>query len=147
MPQSYVKIWVHAVFSTKERQPLIEEKIAVKVHQLLRDELKTVNCYVQIINGMPDHVHILFLLNPQKSLSEVMKNLKGGSSHTINQENMTREKFAWQGGYGAFSVNYNRMHIVESYIKNQQKHHAEKDFQAEWDYFLTSHGFAVTNED
>ncbi len=147
MPQSYVKIWVHAVFSTKYRQPIIEEKVAPKIYQYIKEELNAMNCYTQIINGMPDHVHILFLLNPQKSLSEVMKNLKGSSSHTINQENLTPEKFAWQNGYGAFSVSDNRMHIVEKYIKNQQQHHAVKSFQDEWDYFLTTHGFAVVEND
>ncbi|MCU0392192.1 MAG: IS200/IS605 family transposase, partial [Thermoflexibacter sp.] len=118
--QSYVKIWVHTVFSTKNRQPLISSKIEAKVHQLLKDELITMGCFVQIINGMEDHVHLLFLLNNQKSIAEVMKNVKGATSHTINQENMTHEKFAWQGGYGALSVSDRRVGEVEKYIKNQQ---------------------------
>jgi putative transposase len=145
--QSYVKIWVHAVFSTKNRQPLISSKIESKVHQLLKDELIAMGCFVQIVNGVEDHVHLLFLLNNQKSIAEVMKNVKGATSHTINQENMTREKFAWQGGYGAFSVSDRRIGEVEKYIKNQQQHHAEKSFKEEWDYFVSSHGFSVVEEE
>ncbi len=147
MPQSYVKIWVHAVFSTKNRQPLISDKIATKVHQLVKDELIAAGCFVQAVNGVEDHIHLLFLLNNQKSIAEVMKNVKGSTSHAINQENLTREKFAWQNGYGAFSVSDNRKHIVEKYIKNQQQHHATKNFQEEWNGFLTSHGFAVVEDD
>ena len=90
---------------------------------------------------MPDHVHCLFLLNPQKSISEVIKQIKGSSSHFINQSNLAIGKFAWQTGYGAFSVSESVVEKVYRYILNQKKHHQKKSFQQEYDAFLKLYGF------
>src|SRR4051812_43847737 len=104
MPHSYNKIWIHAIWSTKERIPLIHHGIEQKLYQFLSDQLRELGCPVRIINGMPDHIHCLFLLSPQKSIADVIKQIKGSSSHYINQGNLIKEKFAWQTGYAAYSV-------------------------------------------
>ena len=101
MPHSYNKIWIHAIWATKERIPIIHSNIEYKIHQFISEQLRAQGCLVRIINGMPDHIHCLFLLSPQKSIAEVIKQIKGSSSHYINQNDLTSKKFAWQTGYAA----------------------------------------------
>ena len=120
MPHSYYNIWIHAVFSTKERQPLITSEIENQLYSCLYTEFKSMGCALRIVNGLPDHVHCLFLLGPKRSISEVIKHIKGLSSHFINSQYSTAEKFAWQKGYAAFSVSESRLDIVYQYIKNQK---------------------------
>jgi REP element-mobilizing transposase RayT len=76
---------------------------------------------VRIINGMPDHVHCLLLLNPNKAVTEIIKQVKGSCSHEINKQNIIKEKFAWQTGYAAYSVSESVLEKVFQYIKNQKK--------------------------
>ena len=99
MPHSYNKIWIHAIWATKERMPIIHSNIEYKIHQFIYEQLRAQGCLVRIINGMPDHIHCLFLLSPQKSIAEVIKQIKGSSSHYVNQNDLTSKKFAWQTGY------------------------------------------------
>jgi putative transposase len=73
MSKSYSKIWVHAVWSTKNRMPLIEPRMEQKLFVFLREELKKMGCMVSIVNGMPNHVHCLFGINPQKSITDIIK--------------------------------------------------------------------------
>ena len=84
MPHSFNKIWIHAIWSTKERQPLISSTAENKIHNFLREELIEIGCPVRIINGMPDHVHSLFLLNPKKAVAEIIQICKR-SFFTFNQ--------------------------------------------------------------
>jgi REP element-mobilizing transposase RayT len=140
MPHSFNKIWIHAIWATKDRKPLIHLSIEQKIHQFLSEQLRTQGCPVRIINGMPDHVHCLFLLNPQNSTAGVIKQIKGSSSHFINQNNLIPEKFAWQTGYAAYSVSESVVEKVYQYIKNQKQHHQKKTFQKEFDEFLKLYG-------
>lgn len=139
MPHSYNKIWIHAIFGTKYRTHFLNAGIEKEVHQIIKDKLRELGCPVRIINGMPDHVHCLFLLNPQKSIMEVMKIVKGSSSYYINQNKLIDEKFTWQIGYGAFSVSQSVMVRAFNYIKNQKEHHRKKDFKDEYAEFLELH--------
>ena len=91
-------------------------------------------------NGMPDHIHCLFLLSPQKSIADAIKQIKGSSSHYINQNNLIVEKFAWQTGYAAYSVSQSVVDKVFHYINNQKKHHQKKTFAQEHDEFLKLYG-------
>ena len=90
---------------------------------------------------MPDHMHCLFLLSPQKSIADIIKQIKGSSSHYINQNNLIDDKFAWQTGYAAYSVSESVVEKVYEYIKNQKQHHAKKTFQQEYDEFIKIYGF------
>jgi len=143
MPHSYNKIWIHAVWATKHRSPFIQFNIEREIHDYMRAQLREMGCPVRIINGMPDHVHCLFLLNPQKSISEVVKQIKGSSSHFINQKDLTSEKFAWQTGYAAFSVSESGVENVFKYIQNQKRHHLKKTFEEEYNEFLRLYSFEV----
>jgi REP element-mobilizing transposase RayT len=141
MPHSFNKIWIHAIWSTKERLPFIRSEIESKMHEFMRSQFVEIGCPVRIINGMPDHVHCLFLLNPQKSISEVIKQIKGSSSHWINEQDLIADKFSWQTGYAAYSVSESILERVNLYIKNQKQHHKQKSFQQEYESFLKLYGF------
>jgi REP element-mobilizing transposase RayT len=141
MSHSFNKIWIHAIWATKNRTPFITKNIESKIHDFMGEQLREIGCPVRIINGMPDHIHCLFLLNPQKSISEVIKQIKGSSSHFINQNNFIPEKFAWQTGYAAYSVSESVLERVFQYIQNQKNHHHKKTFQEEYNNFLQLYGF------
>jgi len=140
MPHSFNKLWIHAIWATKNRQELLDFSIENQVFDYIRDEFISLGCPVRIINGMPDHIHVLFLLNPQKSIAEVIKQAKGSSSHSINGVDLMLEKFAWQTGYAAYSVSESQLEVVYNYIKNQKQHHLKKNGQHEFDEFVKSHG-------
>ena len=99
MSHSFNKIWIHAIWTTKGRISFIQNSIEPRLHQFIKEQLREQGCIVRIVNGMPDHIHVLFLLNPRLSISELIKQIKGSSSHFINQNNFISEKFTWQTGY------------------------------------------------
>jgi REP element-mobilizing transposase RayT len=140
MSHSFNKIWIHAIWSTKERLPLIHESVEEKLYSFVESQLKDLGCLLKIINGTSNHIHCLFLLSPQKSIAEIIKQVKGSSSHFINQQNVIPEKFAWQTGYAAYSVSESVVEKVHEYIKNQKRHHQKKTFQQEYDAFLKLYG-------
>lgn len=140
MSQSFTKLWIHVIWSTKNRRELIDFSIEKKLYDFIWQELTELGCPVRIINGMPDHVHVLFLQNPQKNISEIVKQIKGSSSHFINREELILEKFAWQTGYAAFSVSESQLDVAYQYIKNQKQHHLKKNGQDEFDEFVRLHG-------
>ncbi len=140
MPHSFNKIWIHAIWSTKDRHPFILSNVVHKIYHFISEQFREQGCPVNIINGMPDHVHCLFLLSPQKSIAEVIKQIKGSSSHYINQNNLIVDKFSWQTGYAAYSVSESVVDKVHNYIHNQKQHHAKKTFQQEYDEFIKLYG-------
>jgi len=139
MSHSFSKLWVHAIWSTKDRRPLIQPQIETKIYDYVRLQFSELECSVVAINGMSDHIHCLFLLNPKKSVAEIIKQIKGSSSHFINQKNLTIEKFTWQTGYAAFSVSESTLKKVFQYIQNQKSHHQKMNFQHEYNQFLALH--------
>lgn len=88
---------------------------------------------------MEDHIHVLFLMNMQKSIAEVIKHVKGSSSHLINQQNLTQQKFVWQKGYAAYSVSESQLDKVYYYIKNQKIHHSKHNFEEEYNQLVSLH--------
>ena len=140
MSQSFTKLWIHAIWATKNRQELIGFSIEKTLYDFIWQELTELGCPVRIINGMPDHVHVLFLQNPQKTISDIVKQIKGSSSHFMNRGEFILEKFAWQTGFGAFSVSESQLDAVCNYIKNQKQHHLKKNGQDEFDEFVKLHG-------
>lgn len=139
MSHSFYKIWLHVVFSTKNREPLIIKEKEQTIYNFISDQLSELGCPVRIINGMPDHIHLLFLQNPQKSIAEIIKQIKGSSSHWINQQQIIKHQFAWQTGYGVFSVSESQLEKAYLYIKNQKEHHQKKTFMEEYDEFIKYH--------
>ena len=141
MPHSYNKIWIHAIYATKDRAPLITLDTEQVIYDHIRDQLIELGCPVKIINGMPEHVHLLFLLNPQKAVSDVLKQIKEDTTHWINEQNLTKEKFAWQKDHAAYSISESQLGKVYNYILNQKQHHKKKTFTQEYESFIKLHGF------
>jgi len=123
MSQSYNQIWIHAIWTTKEREPLIETGIEFQIYEYMQQQYTDFGCPVRIINGIPDHVHSLFLLNPKKPVMDVFKQVKGATSHWVNENKLIAEKFYWQSGYAAYSISESHVEKVFQYIKNQKIHH------------------------
>ncbi|MBX2930034.1 MAG: IS200/IS605 family transposase [Saprospiraceae bacterium] len=145
MAHSKSKNWIHLIFSTKNRGPLITAEVEPAIHEQLRHQFIKMNCPVDTINGISDHVHILFLLHPQKALSDVVKQVKGASSHFVNHSDLMPYKFAWGVGYAAYSVSESGVPAVRKYIQNQKEHHRKRSFEEEYQAFLRLHG--LENED
>lgn len=141
MSHSLNKVWIHAIWATKKRLPLISFSIDQKVYDFMYKEFEKMACKARIINGMPDHIHCLFLLNSQKSVADVLKQIKGSTSHHINSEGLINEKFSWQTGYAAYSVSESQQEKVYQYIKNQKQHHLKRSFEEEYNEFLQKFGF------
>ncbi|MBK7291491.1 MAG: IS200/IS605 family transposase [Chitinophagaceae bacterium] len=142
MSHSYNRLWIHAIWSTKDRHSLITPAIENILYDQLKNQFIESGCSISIINGAADHVHCLFLLNHKKALADIIKQVKGASSHWINQQDIITEKFAWQTGYAAYSVSESVFDKVYQYILNQKKHHTKKTFVKEYEEFIAVHGLS-----
>jgi len=132
MPASLTKIWIHAFFSTKDRMPLIDAAFESELHTHIRQHLENdLHCFLQTINGTPDHLHMLFLLNPNCAVKDILKNIKGESSHWVNSNDFIDSKFAWQKAYTAVSVANSLAKEVERYIDRQKEYHQSLTFLEE----------------
>jgi putative transposase len=140
MPHSLLRLWIHAVWTTKNRTPLLPDSSRTNIMDHIKLKFEELGCRVLIINGTKNHLHALFLLCNDRSVAEVMKMVKGESSHWINQQNFFDYKFAWQTGYGCFSVSESMVKRVEEYIRTQEEHHKKMTFQEEYGQFLQRHG-------
>lgn len=140
MPQSLSQIFIHLVFSTKHRQPYLNETISAELYAymaaVLHDECKSP---ARIIGGVDDHVHVLLNLSRTLSISSVVEAIKTSTSKWIKTKGCEFAGFAWQAGYGAFSVSASNLDTVIRYIKDQRSHHAKASFQDELRGLLTKH--------
>ncbi len=136
MGQSLNKVYVHLVFSTKYRQPLITDFIKEELFNYLGGICKNMVCNPIQVGGYKDHVHILCLLSKKIALMDLLEKVKSNSSKWIKTKGKEFENFYWQNGYGAFSVNPKLIDIVQKYIINQEEHHKKKTFQKEFLAFL-----------
>jgi len=136
MGQSLVRNYVHIVFSTKHRQPLIDAAVESDLHNYLGGICNNLSCQVISVGGYTDHIHILCLLSKKIPLMKLLEEIKGHSSKWIKSRGDSYQKFYWQDGYGAFSVNPVQVDKVIAYIANQHEHHRKKTFQEEFRAFL-----------
>lgn len=136
MGQSLVKNYVHIVFSTKHRQPLITESVEQELYAYLGGICNKMESQPIKIGGYTDHVHILCMVSKKIALMKLLEELKSHSSKWIKTKGKAFEKFYWQNGYSAFSVNPAEVEVVINYIANQKEHHSKKTFQEEYRAFL-----------
>ena len=136
MGQSLVKNYIHIIFSTKLRAPLILESIENELYSYIGGICKQLECYPVKIGGYIDHIHILCMLSKKIPLMKLLEEIKAHSSKWIKTKDDTLKKFYWQNGYGAFSVNPYEVDKVIAYIENQKEHHRKKTFQEEYRAFL-----------
>ena len=142
MPQSLVKLSVHIIFSTKSRQPVIDQEIENALHSYLGGICNGLDCFPIKIGGHKDHVHILSNLSKKITLIKFLEELKSHSSLWIKTQNDRYKNFYWQGGYGAFSVSPQHMEIVKQYIESQHEHHKTITFQDEYRRILRENNVA-----
>ncbi len=132
MSQSLVKNYLHLVFSTKNRMAWLPLECRPSLFSYQSGILKSFECPVIEINGVEDHVHILFLLSKNHALKSIVEELKKGSSKWMKTPDGTHNSnFYWQGGYGGFSVSQSKVAVVRKYIQNQEEHHRKVSFQDE----------------
>jgi putative transposase len=136
MPQSLSKVYVHIVFSTKNRKHLIDEFIEPSLYEYLGGICKGLECYPVRIGGYSNHIHVLCLLSRKVTQMKLVEELKKQSSKWIKTKGITYSHFYWQNGYGFFSVNYTKTDKVIDYIEKQHEHHKQKNFQNEFLAFL-----------
>lgn len=139
MSQTFYKLWVHLVWGTKDSQPLLTKEIRPMVFEHIKGKAWLEGYHLDTINGVADHIHCLMSLSPRFSISEVANKLKGESSHWINAEKLTKIHFAWQGGFGAFSVSESQIGRIREYIANQEQHHAKQSYAEEVQEFITTY--------
>ncbi|MCC7306389.1 MAG: IS200/IS605 family transposase [Acidobacteria bacterium] len=130
MPSTHTSLYFHLVFSTKNRAKLITEHLRNDLYGYLGGTVKNLGGVALVIGGIEDHVHLLVGLNATRRLDHFMRELKASSSGWVRRE--LNPKFAWQTGYGAFTVSAGNLERVKSYIRNQEEHHKGKDFQTEY---------------
>ncbi len=131
MPKTFNSIWVHIVFSTKDRIPYLTWNIRGEVCEWIKKHGNEEGIQIDVVNGFEDHLHLLIKLKTSQSAAEVVKWIKGSSSFWLNQKYNWEKGFAWQEGYGVFSVSQSDINQVRSYIFNQEKHHKTKSYTIE----------------
>jgi putative transposase len=146
MPGVLHKIWLHVVLSTFNSDPIINSKLEPFLYKHLQHLLKESGCSPLIINGMPEHVHLLVLINPDKSISEIVRQVKKESAQTINLAKLTETDFVWQNGYAAYSVSESQVDKVKEYISMQKEYHKKISFKEESEKFLQAHKLEMINE-
>ncbi|MGH9874992.1 MAG: IS200/IS605 family transposase [Pyrinomonadaceae bacterium] len=137
---SYSRCWIHLVWTTLDREPMLTKPAAARASEFLDGYSLEKGIYMKINYFNPEHVHALIDLPTSKSIEDVVKLLKGSSSHWINEQKLLRGKFAWGRGYGAFSVSHSDVGRVAGYIANQEKHHHKKTFREEFQLFVNKYG-------
>jgi len=139
MPQSLVKNYIHIAFSTKYREEILRKEDRNEIFSYMAGILNNLNCTPIIVGGVSDHVHVLCLLEKTLSVSVLLDKLKANSSKWIKSLGQHYINFAWQRGYGSFSVSQSKVDVVRNYIANQERHHGQETFKEEFINLLEKH--------
>ena len=139
MPSTHTSLHFHLIFATKDRFPLIAKECQLRLHAYLGGLVRHLGAVPDEINGMTDHVHLLVGLRPTHCLADVLQDIKSNSSKWVHDE-IGSSKFAWQTGYGGFTVSPSQLEAVRKYIRQQEAQHRQKTFQEEYVELLTRSG-------
>ncbi len=140
MPQSLSRVIVHLVFSTKERRPFLDDRIRANVHAYLATVTRNAGCDCLRVGGTEDHVHLAIHLGRTIMIAALVERLKTASSKWLKAQATELSDFAWQRGYGCFSVSPNDIEPLVHYIDNQHEHHVKHSFQDEFRKLLNKSG-------
>lgn len=146
MPQSFVSIYVHIIFSTKNREPWLTAEYLPRVLEYIGGTVRVDRTVLLAAGGMPDHIHLLVSFGKQTDAADLVRLIKANSSKWIHETFPGLQSFAWQAGYAAFSVSQSNRDAVKKYIENQEEHHRTRTFQDEYRQFLTAHGIAFDEQ-
>ena len=141
MPQSLANILIHVIWSTKERCPLIADEMRARLHGYMSGILKNIESPALIINSVADHIHILCQLSKNLAACKLVEEVKKSSSKWMKENGVP--EFAWQNGYGVFSVSQSNAHLVHEYIQGQAEHHRKRDFKEEFRDFCNKYNVAI----
>jgi putative transposase len=131
-PGTFTQMYVQLVFAVWNRENSLTREIRPRIYEYISGILTSLGHKTIAINGISDHIHILFGLNPSKSISDTVHDIKRGSSLFINQNKLVKGRFSWQEGYGGFTYSKSQLDNVFKYIKNQGTHHSKRNFQEEY---------------
>ncbi len=140
MASTLTQLLYHGIWSTKDRATLITPSIEESVWKILASVATHNEIHIIRAGGIEDHVHVLMRIPKTMSVADAMRRIKGGSAKYINEERLCPTRFAWQDGYGAFSVSASAVPEVTAYIAGQRDHHKKRGFQDEFLDFLDKHG-------
>ena len=133
---SFVKVMIHAIWGTKNRRPLLQKEIRHTLYDHIIENAKTKGLFIDSVNGVDDHIHLLFGLNADLSIAKTIQLIKGESSYWINKQGLLKHKFEWADEYYAASVSESLLPALRTYINNQEEHHRKRTFAEECDEFL-----------
>jgi REP element-mobilizing transposase RayT len=137
---TYTQIIYHIIFGTKYHQQILHKANRQKLFQYITGILQNKNCHLYQINGIENHIHILFHLHPTIALSDIVKDIKLASSKFIKENNLFTDFIGWQNGYGAFTYSISAKQTLIAYIQNQEEHHKVKSFREEFIQLLKDNG-------
>ena len=143
MSGSYTAIHCHIVFSTKNHQPFLTPGHRPRLHEYLGGLLRKRGAVLLAAGGTADHMHLLVSLPKDKTIADLMRDLKSNSSFWLRRTFPELASFAWQEGYFAFAVGTKGISQVKAYIAKQEEHHRKQSFQEEYRFFLEQHGIVV----
>lgn len=146
MANTYSQLYIHIVFAVKGRQNLISKNWKDEIYKYITGIITNKEQKLIAINGMPDHVHILIGLKPDKSISDLVRDIKANSSKFINDKRWINGKFEWQNGFGAFTYGHSQLTNIIKYIENQEEHHKTRTFKDEYIEFLKLFNIDFKNE-
>jgi REP element-mobilizing transposase RayT len=145
MANTFTQIYIQVVFAPEGRQNLIQRTWKEQLQKYITGIVTEHQQKMIAVNCMPDHVHLLVGLKPDKALSDLVGAIKASSSNFINRQKWVLGRFTWQEGFGGFSYSHSQLTTVIRYIQNQEQHHARKSFQQEYQAFLKK--FAVPHDE
>ncbi|HEX4963960.1 MAG TPA: IS200/IS605 family transposase [Thermoanaerobaculia bacterium] len=140
MSHTFTQLLYHVVFSTQYRQGLIDPELRADLYPFMAAVIRNQRCKLLGIGGMPDHVHLLVRMRPNLTVSDLLRSVKANSSRWVHERSQAPWHFAWQEGYGAFSVSESAAGDVLRYIQTQEEHHRRRSFEEEWVGLLIRHG-------
>jgi len=144
---SWVRVYMHMVFSTKNRQPFLNSsELRRNVFEHIKNNAEEKGIWLDCINGYQEHAHCLISLGKEQTISKVAQLIKGESSYWINQHNLTSEKFVWQDDYWIVGVSESHLESVRKYIHNQEIHHSNQSFESEINKFMEKYGWSFLKE-
>jgi putative transposase len=146
MADTYTKLFIHVVFAVKGRENLISPRWKDDLYKYINGIIVNSDQKLMIINGMPDHIHILLGVKPTIALSDLIRDIKANSSRFINEKRYVLGRFEWQQGFGAFTCNPAELNTIINYIKNQEEHHNTKKFKDEYIDLLNYNMIEYKNE-
>ena len=148
LPMPYVKIYVHLIWSTKNRVKYLDSPaLRIKMWNHIRENAKEKGIHLDFVNGFIDHCHCLVSLRSDQTVKDIVHLIKGESSAWINKQGIVNGHFGWQRGYFALGVSESRIEIVRNYIRNQEDYHRRKTWGEECEEFILRHGFEYLDED